>query len=324
MKKFTEIFGFILAIIIAYSSIAKANHYPGAGVGMALGLGVLLFPFLILFAISLYKENKPLPLLISGGISTMIYLSGFLFLIQHWPGGGFFIFIGLIFLLITLIIFGIIELSKEPFSRNYSVITISFIIMAASLLYAASFRSVGRGVINGLLTANEDLIKSTEMIGFSFITKYDKYYVQNPVKGKIYIELRNRSNELFTRIEAVKKKLASIANGSSDFSNYSTIKGLDIVDISNVYMIEEGLATEIKSQINNYRQFVIANDSVFHMKNFVGQFLNTQDPPPIQGDRITWESSKFLNVPVICAISNLSAIQLNIRTFELCITRSLE
>lgn len=324
MKKFTEVFGFILAIIIAYSSIAKAQHYPFGGVGLTLGLSILLFPFLILFAIQYYQEHKTIVPMIFVGFSTLLYLTGFLFLIQHWPGGNFLLFAGLVFLLITLVVLEIVELAKRPENRKYSVITISFIIMAASLLYAASFRSVGHGVLNGLISGNEDLMKSTTMVHAQFSSKYDQYYASHPSISKLYMELKEKSNALVDMIEIIKKKLAAKANGSSDFTDYATVRGLDNVDVTNIVMIEGGIAAQLKNRINDYLEYISATDSVFQTSGYLKNILNTMDPPVPEGEHTTWESAKFLNVPVICAISNLSGIQLNIRTCEMVLLQHLE
>jgi len=319
MKKSTEIFGFILAFIIAGSGFGKVNHLTGSGIGITLGLGLLLLIFLIRLTINFYKEKKVLLPLIFGSASIYIFSLGVLFQIQHWPGGYNILQLGLVFSLLTFLVLGLIEVPREPAQRTFSVIAVSFTIIAIALIYVATFRTVTHNVINGLLSSNEALMKSNNVLGKSNSNRYKIFYLCSPEKSQKYIQLKNLSDSLYHQIEFYKKRLATIANGNPDFSSYSEIHDLYDVDIANRYMLENGNAAKLKVDIERYLAFIQLNNSLFHIGNQIYQLMDIKDPPAREVEKMTWEMSKFLNVPLICAITNLSALQLNIRTVEMII-----
>jgi hypothetical protein len=103
MKNLMKISGIISTILVTFGALFKIEHWPGGGILVSLGYLVLLTTFLPSLMYVLYSENK-------AGSNRFVYISGFmgffvfflslLFKIQHWPGAG--ILMGLGILLICL------------------------------------------------------------------------------------------------------------------------------------------------------------------------------------------------------------------------------
>jgi hypothetical protein len=311
MKKFKEIFGLILALILSYSAIAKANHYPGGGFGLVVSLGILMFPYLVIVGIDLYRKyGTNLTFLILTGLSTIIYSVGFLFFILHWPGGFLFSFFGLVFLLLTLFISSIIELFKKEEKRNLSITIMTFMIISVSLIFVSSQRTVTKNVLTGYIQTNdkllliEDKLKNDNLQGYAEV-------------GDTLMQFRKVNDDLISFIDDIKKELIIKVNGSSESFEISAIKSKDNIDIPNQVMFAEQKARYLRLSIDKYKSiaFSLLPSETFKSVTEV-QVLNTQDPAPIDGDLISWESSQFENLPIVAVINNLTSIQLGIRLCE--------
>lgn len=93
MKKTINIVGFAAALLFFASIVMKINHFPGAGVAMALA-GFALSIYLPFFL--LYKRGNGLgSAAIVGSISASLINLGITFKFQHWPGAGVMLVLGL-------------------------------------------------------------------------------------------------------------------------------------------------------------------------------------------------------------------------------------
>jgi len=102
MKTFMKIFGVIAPALISLGALFKIQHWPGGSILLALGFFFLCVFFLPSSAYVLYTENKlskkHLLMYLSGLFSSVIFLFGILFKVQHWPGASILITVGLLML----------------------------------------------------------------------------------------------------------------------------------------------------------------------------------------------------------------------------------
>ena len=76
----------------------KIQHWPGASILMMFGAFIFAFFYLPLFTIESLKtkETKKIKLILFSQNFIILFFSvGFLFLVMHWPGAGFFYFLNL-------------------------------------------------------------------------------------------------------------------------------------------------------------------------------------------------------------------------------------
>jgi len=98
MKRAIYITGIIFLNVLLLGVIFKLLHLEGAGVLLTLGLGGAGLLFLPMAYINLLKstDDKTLKLVYTMGFITFfIDLIGFLFKIQHWPGAGILLTLGI-------------------------------------------------------------------------------------------------------------------------------------------------------------------------------------------------------------------------------------
>lgn len=318
MKKITEVYGIILALIIAYSSIAKVMHYPGGALGLVFGIGVLLMPYIVLVIISIYKEYKiSIPVLVFSGFPFLIYALGFLFITLHWPGGEFLALVGLLLFLVALFIIAFVEIIKKN-DKKISLTIISFSIILVSLIYVASHRTSTKAAINGYVNS----IEKMELLREFYKDRNEQLLAEIGSKGDTLLRFHDATKFIIKYIDDVKRELILKAGGQND--NLDEIKAKEDITITNQVMFGENKALMIKNYIIAFKNtaYTLLNDNNFE-KFTETQLLNTEMLPVMNGEVITWEESQFMNVPVIVAISNLENIKSGIVLCEYHVLRSL-
>lgn len=91
MKNTMKISGVAGTILFGCAAMFKIQHWPGAGIMLTLGALILTFVFMPSALGVLWKETrsrKRLVLFISAFLSAGLFITGILFKIQHWSGGG--------------------------------------------------------------------------------------------------------------------------------------------------------------------------------------------------------------------------------------------
>jgi hypothetical protein len=101
MKRIMYVMGVAAPILLIAAAIFKAFHWPGASVLITLALfitGMVFLPIFVMVRIrDTRRQDEPVPmnLYLTGMIFGMIAILGTLFKVQHWPGAGWMMTIGL-------------------------------------------------------------------------------------------------------------------------------------------------------------------------------------------------------------------------------------
>ncbi len=111
MKKLMKITGVAGTVMLGFAALFKILHLAGASVLLLLGALILVTLFLPSSLGVLWKESKSskrLFLFIAAFISSTLFIIGVIFKIQHWPGSGITLTIGVlsgVFLLLPAVIY---------------------------------------------------------------------------------------------------------------------------------------------------------------------------------------------------------------------------
>lgn len=141
MKSMMKIFGIVSPALLAVAALFKIQHWPGGGVMMTLGFFLLCFFFLPSAIYVLYKENKGKRffLYLSGFISFFPWMAGTLFKVQHWPGAGILLTIGIaatvVLFLPTLLYVKIKDSGRKDLNPVYTIGVMAGMIYLAGLLF---------------------------------------------------------------------------------------------------------------------------------------------------------------------------------------------
>jgi len=182
MKTFMKIFGVIAPALMSLGALFKIQHWPGGSILLALGFFFLCFFFLPSSVYVLYTENKSskkhLLMYLSGLFSSVIFLFGILFKVQHWPGASILITSGL--LLLGLLFLPSLVFSKISDDKKEGNKTAYILGLFAGVFYIAGFLfkimhwpGVSILIILGLI-----LFVAIFLPAFSFANFKDETYVR--------------------------------------------------------------------------------------------------------------------------------------------------
>jgi drug/metabolite transporter (DMT)-like permease len=138
MKSTMKISGIAGTIMFGFATLFKIQHWPLAGAMMVLGAFILAFIFMPSALVILWKEThnkKRLFLFISGFVTGMLFISGTLFKIQHWPEAGIILSLSVLFAVFFFIPSLVLNRLADP--ENKPKRPIYLLGSAGSILYVA-------------------------------------------------------------------------------------------------------------------------------------------------------------------------------------------
>ena len=162
MKKFMYILGVIAPTMVIIGTIFKVQHWPAAGILLSLGLfllGAIYLPVFVSVKIrDTRKAGKPvnMPLYIIGLISGIIFITGALFKLMHWPGAGIMVSLSAfvaIAVFVPILIINAIS-NKENQVQNFTVLI--FVLCFIAITYMTSSLRVSLDVMNSFVLAVND------------------------------------------------------------------------------------------------------------------------------------------------------------------------
>ncbi len=230
---------------------------------------------------------------------------------------------------------------QKMINMMYLVLTALLALNVASEVLE-SFRIVDASLIQTLNNVNK---KNEQIYG-----AFDAAYIENPTKVKEWKDkadqVRQKTQELINKIKDLKEQLALSSGGSylkdaePDFKLVADdpivvgskgdtilIKKEDDLNTPSEIMINQKKASELKSSINSYRDFLSAFlEEGSPLRDNIIKQLDTSDPPinlREGGEKKTWEIQHFESKPLIAVITLLSKMQIDIQNAETNIISSL-
>ncbi len=205
-----------------------------------------------------------------------------------------------------------------PEAPRQRMISLMYLVLTAMLAL-----NVDKSVLDAFVMVNHNFMQSIE----SSIAKNQRVYDdfnnaarENPKKaGELnnsVIRVKTNSDSLYNYIHSLKVLIVKKADGpEGDLDN---IKSQDDLNYSAELMINKKNGIALKKAIEQYRKSLIelVDTSNTALITSINESLNTSNPPPVQGQTPTWESSKFEGYPLIAVITLMSKIQSDVRNAE--------
>lgn len=327
MKKTVYISGILIANLLVIGSIFKINHWPGAGVALTLSLLLLCFWFLPVALINHYKAQK-------NKISKWLYIAAFisffmvfiaaLFKIQHWPGAGLLLMIGVpipFLLYLPVFIFHSIK-NKEQSFVNFTAIILGLIFIAVYGVLLSI--NVSRNVFfHGIA-----LTKSNEKV----IDYYQ--FENNRLAGQSNKEIREfvkESNRICDLIHKAKKDLLIYSDnaqidtdlGQGEFA-MENLNNVDSKTMSQYVLIwkDGALVPVIEMELQAYKESIktleLKNESLQIIEKVIK--LGNQ---LIDNEEYSWAEREFGSDYFVFALESLSRWEKNIRFVEHIVLKDL-
>lgn len=335
MKKFIYIFGVVIINIFVFGALFKVQHWPGAGILITTGLGLFSMVFLPLAFIQSYigngKQHKQL--YIAGFICAFITFTGAMFKIQHWPGAGWFLLVGipLPFLYFLPVYVYYHNKSKEKSMLNF--LGVMFMMVYVALFTAILALNVSRNVLTALSNNAGDISATADLLYVKNEMTYKNLgdAVNSETKEKI-LALKARTGTVYNFINATKMELVKAIENSDSKAigadNKLDLKALMAIDeTSKTTLIMRGgdgvsgKAVELKKQLDDYSRFLITYVGKDSTKaGIIETLLSTSDVEVARYGEIQtirWEDDFFLNGTFLISIlGNLGCVATNVKLAE--------
>ena len=196
--------------------------------------------------------------------------------------------------------------------------------------------NVSKEVLNAFILVDEGLTKTTR----NFSQKNDNLYTDfqqavelNPVKVQDWFnraqEVKKRSQALYDTMQYYKKLIVTTTQGSDSIDakggrvDLKDVKSLDDNNVPGQIMIVEKGGERLKQGIVEYREFLLSLiDDKTTYASLVASLessLDTENPEQdkeSRGERVTWESEHFENLPLASTITILSKMQSDVKNSE--------
>ncbi len=320
MKKTLYISGISIANLLLIGSIFKANHLPGSGIALTLSLVLLSFWFLPVALINHYKGQKNKAgkwLYIAAFISFFIVFIAALFKIQHWPGAGLLLLIGVP---IPFLIFLPVFIFHSAKNKEQSFVNFTGIILG--LIFIAVYGVLlSVNVSKDVLFHGIELIKSNEKI----IDYYEFSNAQlNDITDEETKEIVSKSDHICDLIHQAKRDLliySENAQISSDLGEKEfKIENLNNIDSKNIsqYVLiwkDNAMVPIIEKELRIYKKYLNSLSLDGEVPEIIEDVFNLDDLL-VNNKTYSWIEREFDSDYFVFALESLSRCEKNIRFIE--------
>lgn len=202
-------------------------------------------------------------------------------------------------------------------SPRQRMINLMYIVLTAMLAL-----NVSSDVLNGFSQVHESLSRTTRNISarndaqFRFLEELNS---KNPEKTGVWyakgLDLRNRSQVLYSSIEQLKKEIAAAADGPG--ADPYNITNNDDLEAAAVTMLNPSSlkGKKLRENVNEFSEYIVKLIPDEDKKKAVTEMLSTTIRKTPDGPA-TWEQKLFENMPAVAAVTMLTKLQNDIRQAE--------
>lgn len=265
-KLFVHITGFISAFLFSVSFLFKIQHWPGAGILMLVASLICGLFFIPAFFISRLKESNSSSQKVAtifGLLGALVYLFGFLFKMNHWPGALILLLLGSV--LLIGIAFPVFITSHY---KEYDRVSSRFIFMTFAVVWfvVPTFLmsiNVSEDTYKGLRETGSITETSLEFLKAKNNRLFHSIHAQNS-QGDIKIRevatsTVKQSEDVFEYIQKIKGELVRFNLADSSIrDSQATIERIKHreqgeIGISEFLLLEKNEATVIARKLEEYK-----------------------------------------------------------------------
>jgi hypothetical protein len=320
MKKIMLVSGTISAAFLTIGIFFKFMHWPGASMGIVLGITIASFVFLpLLFTLKMREKQQSKDKLILGiGMLSAIAMSlGIMFKIMHWPGAnmmGLGSILAMVFLFLPIYFFSGI---RNPETKVNTIVSSLVIILGSGLFFTLINTRPSATIERTNVLANQHTQNSYEYILKQNALSYEIVSKDSTLKQEELNKLRSTCTNLCNSIEDLKLKLVSASEGIDIKKiDFNTMYGGGDYGVPSTMLFDDngnakGDLKQLRKNLSDFNAFVSQayGQKTENLIN-LGQQLNARD------EMVSWEVSNFYLTPISIVLRNLTQIQLDVLNVE--------
>jgi len=273
-----RLFLFVSAVFAALFFIAgilfKVQHWPGAGLILTLAgvFAVLFFIPSLLYSGLKDPESKPKRLLyVLGAIGIMLFISGYIFKMQHWPSAALLLFLGLFILFVVVRPwYTHLTWKNENFIRAefiFLVVGSMAVIIPASMVVTNIQRTFDNGYFTNLAQqrAVYEYLSETNnrlMETYSRSIGYDKMQQLHSKTDSLIGIVNKAGSKLVSVTETKQQRSAANSTGMGLTDDSQPVSYNNLSNPFNMFAVESllnpgtTLRTEIENALSAYRKYL--------------------------------------------------------------------
>jgi hypothetical protein len=242
MKKAMIVSGTISTALLSMGLIFKFMHWPGASLGILLGIGTLSLVFLPLMFLLKIKEKQDIKDKLTIGIGAFagILISlGILFKIMHWPYANIMMTSSLTILLLVFLPFYFFSGIRNPETKVNTIVSSILLISASGLLLTLMRSPRASFLIDKQLT--ETYLRDDQLLRVEI---KDIRLLGDSTNS----ELNKKGEEIIAHCDVIKKRFIELEseNGSTDLK-------ADLANniVMHEHTVQAGFRNEMYNELSN-------------------------------------------------------------------------
>ncbi|MFP4060159.1 MAG: GldL-related protein [Bacteroidales bacterium] len=314
---FLFVTGFLAVFTYSLGILFKVQHWPGAGMMILAGdiIGILVFlPALIIQRIRKSETKEKTPAYITGLVALMVYLTGVLFKMMHWPGATILLTIGsFVLYLVAIPLYCYYTFRKDNYIKGKYI----FIVFAAiwfNITTALISIKVSGSIFNQYNIIYASASKNIEALQNDNLKYYNLF--SDSIIKEGFSDIRTASQQLYSKIEEMKSNMILIANEGNipeDRDNYFWhLQDPGTRKVSFMYMIGQqnnGKAYALKQSLLSYAELVANTFGYTNTVTSVSTSLKNEVSAP------GWENKMF-STTLAFTIDYLTLLQQQVLIIE--------
>ena len=314
MKKFSYISGMASVFLVLLGVNFKIQHWPGAGIMITLGIFCLVFVFLPVALVNSYKNvgnRKNLALYVVSYLTILVVMLGALFKIQHWPGAGYLIVLGLPFpFLIFLPVYLFVTSRMEQFELNKTV----FVLLALACI----------SVFSALLAINvsKDLLDDTLSLAAVHEKMNSSLGASVNARNDLPEGVKSSAAKLLAQIGRCKELMARATHTPAEELKQQGVQSIGLRDAQNIaveaLMGGQGIspANQLKEDMDKFKASLAAAGSPAALQSLANTLLNTSGRDA-QGEEPGWDVLTFGGRHVTWVMNYLEGLENSVYMLEM-------
>lgn len=336
MKKTMYVLGIVAPVVVIIATIFKTQHWPGAGILLTLGLftlGMIFLPMYVMVKIRDTREQKKpvnLSLYITGLIAGILFITGALFKIQHWPGAGFVIIISWIAALLIFVPILVVYTLKDKENRLTNFSFLIFLLSFMAVFYLTYALRVSKNVLDGFIITENSATSQVDFMKLQCDRILGDIGDAQPSEFVDNMKMiGTEADKICDFIHSVKVEMFNAVNPKN--SRFTTgnkidlwkVNAKDAMDVPVAVLMGEtgrdGQAGKLKQMLEAYREMTLSHTNDRQLQSYIQAELSLV--PPAASEYPTWEVYYFTRGPLVYTVNILSQIQNKVRLIELEILR---
>jgi len=322
--------GMIAGILSVIGALLKIQHMPGAGIFLTLGLAGLAFGFLPIFAVvkmrEARKKNEPLNtgMYISGVIAGVLFITGALFKVQHWPGAGWVIIVSWFSVAVLLLPFFILNQLKQKENRvnNFFAIILVVSLVAIFIMSLIRSRTSDSADINTFVQVESSLYHQAGQLNELSNGLLETAEISESVALTSMKEISSEADKICEFAQSLKQEMVVTVHEEneavvmSDGSvNFDMALGKDNRYAADRVLygkrFDDGKYIAFTEMINDYASDAVALTEDSDLQSFINEQLMAGQTGLESG----W-TPHLINAPMMRSVAGLSLVQSTVRMIE--------